>query len=798
MSGGGGGGGTSGGDDDDDDDSLPTSSISRTRSGDVIGGGGGSSSSNDSSSGINQPIQQFGGTGGSFIDSATIEVAGTTLDAQLTGSDGKLNFNVTIRGSVAAGSNISRSGNPDTVDVIIEPEITAQFRDDLESQINQADRFLGLYPSTLPTNPRNVIPDEIDRRTSIPLPLKIDALIGSDVGESPVSASYTLPQNGRVQRFPVLKTPNTSFNVDNLPSVEFRVTVKPKNAFARFFNNTFQRPLAVTLEVSPSFFIEERTLDSISCTELYSDIDSRIDSLGQDVERLTSRSESRLQSLRDQENRILENMPNMRDIRSLGSTAPDTMDVSRIQNVKQQVEGITIDDIRPGDAEQKLSNLQSELGQIEYGNCRSEMEDRIQSHEERLSTVQDRINELQEKKDKFDRLEIPQVSINFGDIPCADEYYVIAGHLRDTQKKVGPRGSGAKYPLPPTPQDAKILIDQVQMTIDLAKEMIPSGSSCRNQMIGHMQDMRSRFQNMERFRPEIPIAECASEYDSVESQISELEQELGTGDRDRRIELPLNSDDVNNLRDRLSDRRSSIRDQINEDSPCFQHFMNRLDAADDKIGILQDRPGEGGGEQRPDLGCGDISNSVRNRVRSYEAAAEQYSAQRIIARTQERKQTLLDEANEIESVVRENVSDDNPCKQDLLNSLSDAHGNILGAGVRPESAVPCEDRFSEVGAMVETFEQDVIDLRPPVTPGEVQEFASRGNDIVDRIESDIPRDSGCRTEMVNRVRNLTNRVDRLTTQVRIQASQGESQKRRRNELLENLTASLNNLERTRQ
>lgn len=281
--------------------------------------------------------------------------------------------------------------------------------------------------------------------------------------------------------------------------------------------------------------------------------------------------------------------------------------------------------------------------------------------------------------------------------------------------------------------------------------------------------------------------DCGSAFSSIDSRLDNIGSNIGLDTGASPSQLSLSGDQLDNLLSDVNDAQSDIEDEVPSGSPCRTQFLSRTDDMRSRIQQLQQ-------DVISDLGCGDISNSIRSQVNSIESSEQTFTAQDQLARLPERKEELLSEIDDVISNVQNNVDDRNPCKSQYLSRLRQARSELQAAGVRPQSAVPCEQRFEGIGNQLDEFEDQVLDLTPPIRPEDVQDIANRGEELANTIDSEIPSDDTCRSEMTERVRSLVDRTRTLTPQLRIETEGEQADEQRRQELIDQLLGSIDTLE----
>lgn len=191
---------------------------------------------------------------------------------------------------------------------------------------------------------------------------------------------------------------------------------------------------------------------------------------------------------------------------------------------------------------------------------------------------------------------------------------------------------------------------------------------------------------------------------------------------------------------------------------------------------------------------GERLRQLRNRIASFEADVRHFLNKNRLQRDPSRKGKLINEGEDLISDIRNSDKLDGSQKSTLLNRVNETLSRIRGAGARTREALPCGSRFSSVDNDIDDFRGMVVNLKAPVRPQELERVVRRGDRLVDRIESQVPRDSGCRQGFVDEVRALTERAESLTARVRVETQTEEQAKDRSEELIRELLNSLNSVE----
>lgn len=287
---------------------------------------------------------------------------------------------------------------------------------------------------------------------------------------------------------------------------------------------------------------------------------------------------------------------------------------------------------------------------------------------------------------------------------------------------------------------------------------------------------------------DISAISCASEHGEIEYEVTLLEREVGARGEERTMSFPPSTEKVQELLGDVSDVEGMVESGVDPGSPCYDEYTGRLENVKS---LIQRLP-----EDSTD--CGDVARSIRNSVAQFASAASTYVNTDIRMRKRETKEKLVDEGEGVMNTVETKVDEENPCRSELLSRVRSNLSDVKSAGTRPESAIPCEEKHPDVVREVDSFRDEALSIRPPVEPEDIESVTDSGQQVISMIESEVPSDDPCRSELVSRVRGLTSRVEKLTSRVRIQAADGESPQQRREKLINDLLGALDKLESTKE
>lgn len=261
--------------------------------------------------------------------------------------------------------------------------------------------------------------------------------------------------------------------------------------------------------------------------------------------------------------------------------------------------------------------------------------------------------------------------------------------------------------------------------------------------------------------------------------------------RDSFDELESDIEDVGGGRcgDDLAERLDSLRPRVNriEDlQPQVQQLANSM--AD----VL---PGDVDRDTQisPDveLGCSDISRSLRNRARGFSSAARSFTGGG-------RAQELISEGESVLSDLRNDTDPANPCRSDLIQQVRSGLTTVRQAGGRERDfggtpirdITPCNEEYPVLSDEVNEFFDDATSLDPNSSTSQVDNLLSQGRELVNRINSNVDR-GRCAEDFSSTVRAGLQSINRRQGQVRIVSGDSvqelpEERQERLNEIISQL------------
>lgn len=552
----------------------------------------------------------------------------------------------------------------------------------------------------------------------------------------------------------------------NLPRIAFTFNV-PDISSISGGQETFR------LDIPPEAFIEEVSLD-LDCSELFSDIFDRIQSVARDASSLEQGARAARNRVRNFASEVGNQAgigvpsdaealaDNLRDIQSRQLVDAGT---DRLQEIRTEVEQIDTRENALEDLRDRASDIRSDIRSNAGSNCRQELLDSIDNSTVLLSRIEEAVNDIREIKDAL--LNALQ---GIESIDCTSAFPNVANDIASQEVTLGVGGSQPAFELPLDVDRFQQLQGNIEDLENTLSNNVPQDNPCFDTLQGRIDDMRSRLQQLRQEAPDQDILGCEDVSDSIVSALNDFESSASNFAATKQG----NKADLLNTADAIRDR---IENEVEDNNPCKQQLLDRVSSAVSSVTQVE-------------RGCSDIPRRYRDAVSSFQGAVAQFTSKDQLARLQEDKTRLLDESDEVISQIQDNVNDRNPCKSELLSRARNARGELRATAIRPETAVPCDQRFQGVGNALNSFEDQVLQLSAPVSPEQVQSVANEGEQIIQQIENNVPADDPCRSEMSQKVRTLVERVQSLTTQIRVETEEQDRGAQRREELINQLLGSI--------
>lgn len=262
--------------------------------------------------------------------------------------------------------------------------------------------------------------------------------------------------------------------------------------------------------------------------------------------------------------------------------------------------------------------------------------------------------------------------------------------------------------------------------------------------------------------PRISSIPCEDEFPDVDSSITELENDI-------QEEENLSPSDIQEF----ISRGDSIRSDIQSLPNCVGELEGRLDA------VLSVLPS--------DTDCNSPPRFVRNSVAQATTAARTFSNARPVARTPERTQRVRNSIQDARQSV-ESLGD-NICESDKRALLSDLNSaeSTLDQSQPDQEQLSCENQFSGIDRRLTAFEESVLSINPPVNAETFETFATNADNIIQRIENEVPAErERCRRQFTRRTEGILERVGRVGSRARVETELSREEVERRQERVEQL------------
>lgn len=556
-----------------------------------------------------------------------------------------------------------------------------------------------------------------------------------------------------------------------VPNISFTFTM-PHDTTLTTIQETY------SIDVPLEAFIEERELD-VGCSEMYSDIMDKIENVrGNTNSKLEGARQART-DLRDYANEILSGAGGgigggqiVDQVRNISASDLTSVNTSRLQEIRSNIESIDTREDVLSTYRSSIDDLRSQVRDTMSPNCVSELNpmDKLNQIEEdilqRLGIISREISDL--KSSLLDALS------NIESIDCSEAFDTIENKVQDLESKVGVGQYSPSIDFPIRSGIRDEVEDEISTVENQIENNITPSSFCYDELKSRVDEARSQFELLRERGPTDVNLSCTDVDDNLRSTIEEFEEEARnfiTSKQGNKLDLLETGRAI----------RERIDREVSDENPCKQELLNRI------RGLVSNLQGT-------ERGCGDISNDIRSEASSFTGAIRQFVSKDQLARLPEKKENLLTESEDVIERIETEVSDKNPCKSELLSRVREQRSKLRRTPVRPESAVPCERRFEDLGSSLESFENQILSLSPPINPEQVQSIAEEGQSLISQIEENIPEDSDCRVEMSERVRQYINRAENLVTQVRVETQEETEGTQRRQELIDQLLGSIDTIQ----
>lgn len=783
-------------------------------------------------------------------DETSSNSGGITINATTRTSTDRIVIEGEVSGALGAGFRDITSGG-DSANLVFVPQVApsvwgSRQANELVDSIQQAKEIVQTYPSALPQEVNDIVPDRLSNINAVSLDLKVDMLGQKISGESPVSFRKEID----LSDVPPVRIPTfaDSPDIDDLPPLQIQLQVKPKEWVQRSFQNN----PSVTVEVPADTFIQEVPLSNFDCQALFDDLDSRIDDASASVSSAQNVIRNQIDELTDVRSDFRQAQNELEQLANNPSADLESTLRGRLEEFQDRVTSVTtnpFETARDLGSFNSLRELQSFVEEARnnatenvarVGGCVNEFNGRLNNLETNVQNLRDRIQSLRAEKEDL-LSELREVGLP----SCVERFSDVDERISGYESQVGVGSASPDFERPIGITTRRSVLQELQSLNQELQSTVGEESSCFNEFRSRVETAQSR---LKRFDVDY---ECGQRFSSIDSDLSEMEGLVGVGDRTPEIGQPVEASRITTIGDKIGSLSSRINDQIDDSEPCKSGFQSRLQAIaqqatniqvqdvrdfdpDDLENIeaelppelaatirslqstiesLQDRieerendtelPGGGGGGGSlpgggiigPGAGtCSDAPRQIRNRVATFREDVDHYTSKNRSERAEGRRTELLNEAGDLRQQVKEQVPDGNACEEELLSRLDQFESTLRSTEVRTEQQVPCSQRYSDIDQQVRSFERDVINMRRPVPPGQLDNLISQGEELVESIREDMPDGDSCESAFVGSVESAMERISGFEQRLNITAEGIDEARQERRSRVQELIDELEELE----
>lgn len=268
---------------------------------------------------------------------------------------------------------------------------------------------------------------------------------------------------------------------------------------------------------------------------------------------------------------------------------------------------------------------------------------------------------------------------------------------------------------------------------------------------------------------------CAELFSDVDTRVDELNQRA-TRLRQRvsDFEGVRGAQVISEIESLGSDIRSGLSRVESEISNiglprCQSNLENRLDPVRNQLEGFERIELEG------PLDCADFSQfeelslqqfrTVRSAIRGAEEMAT--SPQTM---TESRLNRILDRVEDSREHVRQNVDEDNPCFEQIMDRLDEAESTSerLLSDVELPEQLSCEAAYSTIDSRLESFENNALSADPPIDRESFEFMVNRADNLIRRVRDEIPsEDQRCKEQFIERINGIISRIGRVGARTRI-------------------------------
>lgn len=268
----------------------------------------------------------------------------------------------------------------------------------------------------------------------------------------------------------------------------------------------------------------------------------------------------------------------------------------------------------------------------------------------------------------------------------------------------------------------------------------------------------------------------------------------------------INVSRVDSLLNEAEEVRSTINSEVDNRNPCKSELLSRVNRSERDLRSIKDRiqlqdnfsPPELPDPDKPslpdepsppdvtppDVDCENISKLATNSVIEYESAVKNFQKGPKFEGDKERKEKLIEEADEVIGVVEGEITDNDKCLERLKRRVERARNKVENTRIIQRETVPCEDRFPDVEERVSDIEDRSSEVTPS-TDKDVVEGINKSIDEVIKMLDEVDAQD-CKNEFRRRVDKAENKTDVRSRGVRVSEEKLSTEEARRREILRNI------------
>lgn len=622
----------------------------------------------------------FGSTNVIYSESKTRSNNGVTLSVTAEGAPGELAISVDLSGKVGARfRDFTGSSSTDTVDVRFVPDTDWSATDEIRQQARTARALVSQTPQRAFSPAETVVPSRLETIRSEGVPL-FAGVFGQKVAGQQDPPEFSRTVSFSPVKLPTAEQPSSfstrslfgerlsvsgvreELDIDSLPEIPIRVEVVPKELVQRSLG---QFP-SVSLSVPADVIVTEFNLSDVGCSELYPGVDREIDNVSSEVDA------------------ALSDLRALSDSSSLGSRL-GVRDIS----------SLTREDIIPSG----FGSLKDDARSLVTGSIGSEVK-----LPECAESFADRVDNIESKLDQADSLiesilgnieaEVPEA------LDCVTEHPEVDSLLSDLESTVQNSTDVSEF-----------RFSQLQSELEAASQTfrsrVDSGSPCFDEFRNRIDDIRSRLQALNSDND----LDCTDVSSSVRRSVSGFEQQASSVISRPRSQL--DRDRAQRLLQSGQELRNRVRSTVSDANPCQSQLIQRIETKEDNIRSRLEATAIVNRNADEILPCSEKHPGASQAVEAFIQTTLDLEPPVTPAEFQE----LSNQADEIETQVKQNISAGDRCRERFLGRLNTSIGRIerLRSTVRIEAG-GSDKVDEETDELVTRLTEQLENLK--ITPGE--------------------------------------------------------------------------------